>query len=414
MVQVRTITASAPIQFTACTRRLTPTPQADDAEGILTAVYARCTSCIVHLRPCTYNIKAHATDAHPIALRCSLIIDSAFVLFGTLSTTTPWLEFQSSTKSHSTPTVILANSNVPFSRFSLLRSRPSQNSPIDPRPESHLACRSQRGVRIQHIWETDSRLLAVDPAERSPRLHYPHTPHTKENTPTGSSISIRADVPKALAARTHFAVPPFGIDAPAAFASSTPPQGRLPIPTASCEDRAWCCTPSAHQGTRWLPLFDPSLCSHPLSVGASRRCLAATACMLAPAYAADSPVVSVQLNRAHICCQDTRPVAIHDPRHFLSSDIRLVTLPAVDKSGRMKFSERVTNMDARTGTRAGIPVTSRSTGKSCSPRHAGQGLLRSSCVPSRLCVCDISHDPGASGRCFPHLRSAASASLHAS
>ncbi len=80
------MTAFVPMQFTACTRRLTPTPQADDAEGVLTAACARCESCIVHLFPCTYTAKAHATGAHPIALRCSLI-KPAFVLFGTPSTT---------------------------------------------------------------------------------------------------------------------------------------------------------------------------------------------------------------------------------------------------------------------------------------------------------------------------------------
>ena len=72
------MTASAPMQFTACTRRLTPTPQADDAEGDLTAACARCAPCIVHLRPCTYTTKDYAIDAHPIALPRSLI-KSAFV-----------------------------------------------------------------------------------------------------------------------------------------------------------------------------------------------------------------------------------------------------------------------------------------------------------------------------------------------
>ena len=188
---------------------------------------------------------------------------------------------------------ILAVLAPALASFSQLSHRSPSREPFGMQIARNAACASSISGRRNPVCSQ------ADPTERSPRwLGIPQTPRTKENTPTGSSISIRADVARALAASTHSAVAPSGMDTPAAFASSTPPLGSLPIPTASCEDRAWCCTPSAHQGTRWRPSFDPSLCSHPLSSGASHCCLPEAACRPAPARAVDYPVVSAQFNTA--------------------------------------------------------------------------------------------------------------------
>lgn len=94
------------------------------------------------------------------------------------------------------------------------------------------------------------------------------------------------------------------------------------------------------------------------------------------------------------------PVTIPGAPRFPSPDTRVVTLPTVDKSGRMKFCARVTNVDARWRTTGDVE---KHRGELLAPAR-GPGnrlplcflfLLRSSRVASRLC--DASPDSEAGG-----------------